>query len=117
VIPITNQFLENEFFNFSLADIFWDLWVQFPCESDGDCTSETLRGQFHKIGAMEEITATDSRQNSGDRERLERPCNWPVVAEVFAMQRWPRHNLIAGEGVFCTEGAQEMQKAGGGDLV
>jgi hypothetical protein len=33
------------------------------------------------------------------------------------MQRWPRHNLIAGEGVFCTEGAQEMQKAEGGDLV
>jgi hypothetical protein len=31
------------------------------CESDGDCTSETLRGQFHKIGAMEEITATDFR--------------------------------------------------------
>jgi len=27
------------------------------------------------------------------------------------MQRWPRHNLIALEGVFCTEGAQEMQKA------
>lgn len=27
------------------------------------------------------------------------------------MQRWPRHNLLASEGVFCTEGAQEMQKA------
>src|SRR5260370_1755944 len=27
------------------------------------------------------------------------------------MQRWPRRNLIASEGLFCTEGAQEMQKA------
>jgi hypothetical protein len=27
------------------------------------------------------------------------------------MQRWPRHNLTASEGLFCTEGAQEMQKA------
>ncbi len=27
------------------------------------------------------------------------------------MQQWPRHNLIASEGLFCTEGAQEMQKA------
>ena len=27
------------------------------------------------------------------------------------MQRWLRHNLIALEGAFCTEGAQEMQKA------
>jgi hypothetical protein len=27
------------------------------------------------------------------------------------MQRWPRHNLIAWEDVFCTEGAQEMQNA------
>jgi hypothetical protein len=27
------------------------------------------------------------------------------------MQRRPRHNLIALQGVFCTEGAQEMQKA------
>jgi hypothetical protein len=33
------------------------------------------------------------------------------------MQRWLRHNLMALEGVFCTDGAQEMQKAEGGDLV
>jgi hypothetical protein len=27
------------------------------------------------------------------------------------MPLWPRRNLIASEGLFCTEGAQEMQKA------
>jgi hypothetical protein len=33
------------------------------------------------------------------------------------MPRWPQHNLIALEGVFCTEGAQEMQKEEASDLV
>jgi len=75
VIPISNGFPENTFFNFLVGNIFCDCCLHFRCESDGDCTSESLRGQFHKIGAMEEITPTDFRQNSGDRERLERPRN------------------------------------------
>jgi hypothetical protein len=66
---------------------------------------------------MEEIKATDFRQIAGDRERLQSPAMSPLFAEVLAMQRWPRRNPIASEGLFCTESAQEMQKAGRGDLL
>ncbi len=52
---------------------------------------------------------------STDRRRSESasrdPAISPLSPEVFAMPRWPRRNLIASEGLFCTEGAQEMQKA------
>ena len=52
---------------------------------------------------------------STDRRRKESasrdPAISPLSPEVFAMPRWPRRNLIASEGLFCTEGAQEMQKA------
>ncbi len=91
--------------------------MHFRCESDGDCTSETLRGQFHKIGAMEEITATDFRQIAGDRARLDRPLQLARCrrgfryAAVAAAQSPSIGSRILHRG--CTGNAE----SGGGDLV
>jgi len=72
------DFLENTFFDFLVADISWDLRLHFRRESDGDCTSETLRGQSHKIGATEEITATDFRQIAGAESGSRDPAISPL---------------------------------------
>ena len=56
-------------------------------------------------------------RSPGSESASRDPAISPFVAEVFAMRRWPRHNLIALEGAFCTEGAQEMQKEEATDLV
>jgi hypothetical protein len=46
------------FFQIPIDDFL--VWVRrrisLVCEGEGECTSEYQRGQFHKIGAIEEIT-------------------------------------------------------------